>query len=143
MVFFIPSEIPCVLQHLMLLYSKWTVVMICAFFSLHLVCSGRAVMEYCRYTLRKDSSLQWSCTIEIAWVDLGRPYPGSYKLEILANRGQKVRSRSSGRSNRARPMHIFISLMMLADNFQWDLFPEAGLVRILEECGTWTIHIGI
>ncbi len=34
--------------------------------------------------------------IEIAWVDLGRPYPGSYKLEILANRGQKVRSRLTG-----------------------------------------------
>ena len=36
------------------------------------------------------------CTIEIAWVDLGRPYPGSYKQEILANRGQKVCSRSTG-----------------------------------------------
>ena len=39
---------------------------------------------------------QWPCTIEIAWVDLGHPYPGSYKQEILANRGQKVRSRSTG-----------------------------------------------
>ncbi len=40
--------------------------------------------------------LTWPCTIEIAWVDLGRPYPGSYRQEILANRGQKVRSRSTG-----------------------------------------------
>ncbi len=38
----------------------------------------------------------WPCTIEIAWVDLGRPYPGSFKQEILANRGQKGRSRSTG-----------------------------------------------
>ena len=39
---------------------------------------------------------EWPCTIEIAWVDLGRTYPGSYKQEILANRGQKGRSRSTG-----------------------------------------------
>ena len=39
---------------------------------------------------------EWPCTIEIAWVDRGRPFPGSYKQEILANRGQKVRSRSTG-----------------------------------------------
>ncbi len=38
----------------------------------------------------------WPCTIEIAWVDLGRPDPGSYKQEILANRGHTVRSRSTG-----------------------------------------------
>ncbi len=38
----------------------------------------------------------WPCTIEIAWVDLGCPYPGSFKQEILANRGQKGRSRSTG-----------------------------------------------
>ncbi len=37
----------------------------------------------------------WPRTIEIAWVDLGHPYPGSYKQEIPANRGQKVRSRST------------------------------------------------
>ncbi len=37
----------------------------------------------------------WPCMIEIAWVDLGRPYPGSYKQETLANRGQKGRSRST------------------------------------------------
>ena len=41
-------------------------------------------------------SPHWPCTIEIAWVDLGRPYHGSYKQRILANRGQKVRSRSTG-----------------------------------------------
>ncbi len=39
---------------------------------------------------------QWPCTIEIAWVDLGCPYPGSYKQKILANRGQKGHSRSTG-----------------------------------------------
>ncbi len=39
---------------------------------------------------------EWPCMIEIAWVDLGRPYPGSYKQEILANRGQKVCSRPTG-----------------------------------------------
>ena len=36
-------------------------------------------------------STHWPCTIEIAWVDLGRSYPGSFKQEILANRGQKGR----------------------------------------------------
>ncbi len=40
------------------------------------------------------SLLQWPCTIEIAPVDLGRPYPGSFKQEIPAKRGQKGRSRS-------------------------------------------------
>ncbi len=42
------------------------------------------------------TSIYWPCTIKIAWVNLGRPYPGSYKQEIFANRGQKVRSRSTG-----------------------------------------------
>ena len=68
-----------------------------------------------------DGVAQWPCMIgspmstesegasEIAWIDLGRPYPGSYKQEILANRGQKVRSRSTGaiqlgRANRAGPL---------------------------------------
>ncbi len=32
---------------------------------------------------------EWPCTVKIAWVDMGRPYPGSYEQEILANRGQK------------------------------------------------------
>ena len=40
--------------------------------------------------------LHWPCTIGSPWVDLGRPYPGSFKQEILANRGQKGRSRSTG-----------------------------------------------
>ncbi len=37
----------------------------------------------------------WPCMIEIAWVNLGRLYPGSYKQEILANRGQKRRPQST------------------------------------------------
>ena len=33
---------------------------------------------------------EWPCTIEITWVELVRHDPGSYKHEILANRGQRV-----------------------------------------------------
>ncbi len=48
--------------------------------------------------LRNDLGVgpQWPCTIETALVDLGRPYPESYKQEICINHGQKVRSRSTG-----------------------------------------------
>ncbi len=39
--------------------------------------------------------IHWPCTIEIAWVVLRRPYPGSYRQEILANHAQKVRLQST------------------------------------------------
>ncbi len=56
---------------------------------------------------------QWLCTIEIAWVDLERPYPGSYKQETLANRGQKVRSRST---DNGRFKSLPISFLEAGDN---------------------------
>ncbi len=36
----------------------------------------------------------WSCTIEIARVDVVSPNPSSYKQKLLANHGQKVRHQS-------------------------------------------------
>ncbi len=54
------------------------------------------------------------CTIEIAWVDLGRPYPGSYKQEILANRGQKVRSRSTGGDPIVHGQCVHLGVMVYA-----------------------------
>ncbi len=47
---------------------------------------------------------QWPCMIEIAWVDLGCPYPGSYKQEIPVNLDKKCTLDRLGRSNRARPI---------------------------------------
>ncbi len=63
-----------------------------------------------RSTLSNDNRAQqltldtWPCTIEIAWVDLGRPDSGSFKQEILTNRRQKRRQVCRPRrSNRAWP----------------------------------------
>ena len=58
-------------------------------------------MHHCHLRPQKPKKFwggppEWQCTIEIAWVDLGHPYPGPYKQEILTNRGQKVRSRLTG-----------------------------------------------
>ena len=66
----------------------------------------------------------WPWTIEIAWVDLGRPNPGSYKVKIpiVDKRGTFSRPK---RSNRARPFNAWsmlsfsLQLMNLILRYKW------------------------
>ncbi len=90
-------------------------------------------------------AIQWPCTIEIAWVDLGRPDPGCYKREILVSHGQKRRlwSTQSCTANCAWSMGKLIPIpfpihpQCIIDLRERSLFTAGGAGQIGGGDGSW------